>query len=490
MPVGHFCGSKGANVLKMQIQKQVTAWMQEHREEIVRDIFRLVRIPSISNLGSGVEPFGQPCRDVLDEMLQIGREQGFHTKNYEYRCGALWLEGTEEDAENSIGFWGHLDVVPPGNNWEYSPFEPFEKDGWLIGRGVEDNKGSTVAILYLIRCLKELGITGKYPLRLFVGCDEERGMEDVTWFAKNHPCPKISIVVDSSFPVCYGEKGIIETTLKAAEPFSEEVISMQGGLASNIVPDVAEICVRRSERVQNALTLLPKELEVVEEEEFLRITARGKAGHTAFPEGSVNAIERLIKGVLYAELLPDADAEKLFFMAQAAQDCYGRGLHIACKDELSGDLTCVGSMCGMDDSRRPWLHFNIRYPITADAGWLEEQIRNAGAAWGFAPEQLEVNGPNYFPKENQAVEILSRAYADITGDNTEPFVMGGGTYARKLPRAFAYGPGFPGEEKNPPMVQPGHGGAHGPDEALSLESLFRAAEIIAVGIAGLEEADW
>ena len=68
--------------------------------------------------------------------------------------------------------------------------------------------------------------------------------------------------------------------------------------------------------------------------------------------------------------------------------------------------------------------------------------------------------------------------------------MGGGTYARKLPRAFAYGPGFPGEEKNPPMVQPGHGGAHGPDEALSLESLFRAAEIIAVGIAGLEEADW
>ena len=39
----------------------------------------------------------------------------------------------------------HFDVVPPGEGWEFNPFEPFIKDGKLFGRGAADDKGSVIA---------------------------------------------------------------------------------------------------------------------------------------------------------------------------------------------------------------------------------------------------------------------------------------------------------------------------------------------------------
>ena len=46
--------------------ERVGRWFEEHREEMIRDIIRLVRIPSISDPLSETGPFGKACRLVLD----------------------------------------------------------------------------------------------------------------------------------------------------------------------------------------------------------------------------------------------------------------------------------------------------------------------------------------------------------------------------------------------------------------------------------------
>ena len=95
---------------------RVDRWVEEHREALVKDIMRLVKIRSVSQYDTGEGPFGPGCREALHEMLKIGEEHGFSTRNYEDHVGSLWLEG-EDRLDEAIGFWGHLDVVPEGDGW-------------------------------------------------------------------------------------------------------------------------------------------------------------------------------------------------------------------------------------------------------------------------------------------------------------------------------------------------------------------------------------
>ena len=58
--------------------------------------------------------------------------------------------------------------------------------------------------------------------------------------------------------------------------------------------------------------------------------------------------------------------------------------------------------------------------------------------------------------------LFRSLYNEITGSNKECFVMGGGTYARKLPHAFAYGLGGMEETQEDKRIRselflPGHG---------------------------------
>src|SRR5699024_12043674 len=50
--------------------------------------------------------------------------------------------------EKETALLGHLDVVPEGDGWSHDPYDMIEKDGYIYGRGVADDKGPTVLGLY------------------------------------------------------------------------------------------------------------------------------------------------------------------------------------------------------------------------------------------------------------------------------------------------------------------------------------------------------
>lgn len=462
-----------------QLAKQIEQWIQDHEEEMLEDIKRICRIRSVSNAESEVQPYGEGCRKVLDEMLAIGKEHGFITHNYEYQCGSLCLE--EGDMDNTIGFWGHLDVVPEGDNWQYTaPYEPIIKDGFMIGRGVSDNKGPTIATMYILQCLKELGIPMKHHLKMFVGCDEEAGMRDTAYYAANYPCPAMSIIADSGFPVCYGEKGILEADLAADALVSDVILELSAGRASNMVADLAEMKLKKTPEVQKGLTKLQEDIQIQEEENAYTLTAKGISRHTAHPYGAMNAILKLTEALETAEFLTESDRKALAFMSEVNRDFNGAGLNIAFEDELSGPLTCVGSMAGIRDGHL-YLHVNIRYSITKDGEQLMQEIEEQCKANGFTEQVRMHSKPNYYPKEKPAVGLLTRLYNEVAGDDKEAFVMGGGTYARTLPNALAFGMGLPeGKGTKSDLFVPGHGGAHEPDEGLCIADLKMAMKIFAL----------
>ena len=470
------------------LYKKISCWMDEHVDEMTRDIVRLVKIPSISDPDSDIKPFGPGCRAALEEMLKIGNEYGFKTKNYENYVGALWLD--DGSPENTVGMWNHLDVVPAGDNWEYGPFEGVIKDGYIIGRGAQDNKGPAVGMLYLMRCLKELNITTKYRLCLFVGCDEERGMSDLEYYCAHYETPAMSIIADSGFPVCYGEKGILEGRMISLKTLSGEVVELTGGTAGNIIPDKA-VAVLKGDRAARRAKTLPEGFEVHTEAGLTTITAHGISAHSAFPKGGQNAIQRLIKGLLSEKVLSEEDSHILQPFAEANQDYYGEAAGISYEDEVSGKLTCAGTVLRVKEGHVQ-LIFNIRYPVTDSEEQIEAGLKLFCGSHGCRWERTGGSGPSYFPKEHPAVDLLTGVYNEIMGLETKPFVMGGGTYAKKLPSAFAYGVGgMPKteEEKNCHLFQPQHGGAHQPDEGLNIASLAKALKIYAMSMIALDGID-
>ena len=186
--------------------------------------------------------------------------------------------------------------------------------------------------------------------------------------------------------------------------------------------------------------------------------------------------------------------QKLFLeLAGVTKEYYGETEKIVFSDEVSGKTTCAGTVLSMEEGHL-CINLNIRYAITQDSSSLMDQLEKYALAHGLEWRLERLSKPNYFPKEHPAVGYLTDLYNEWMETHTEAFVIGGGTYARKLPKAFAYGiGGMPktaddtAREKR--LFKPGTGGAHEPDEGLNLRMYFAAMKFYTLAVIGLDQLD-
>lgn len=433
-----------------EIAKKISDYVDSQRDAIIADITRLVEIPSVSVKTPGDKPFGQGCYDALCQMLDIAKEHGMVTRNYENYCGGAWYEGSE-DAD--IGFWGHMDVVPEGDNWSYPPYKATIKDGYMICRGCGDNKGPTVATMYAVQCLKALALPLRRKYKLFFGCNEEKGMEDVMYYVDHYKSPALCITPDTSFPVKYAEKGVLDLDIFAPADAKNAITEFSAGLASNIVPNEAHAVAGD-----------------------VAYATKGVAAHTAYPYSGVNAIAELVPQLLGRDDLSSAERRALELFALIVADFNGIAVGAACEDEISGPMTCVGSMARMENGAMV-LHINIRYPVRVPSCGIIASLEAAAAKYGCSVGVVRDSKPNDFPADHPIVSKITQVCSDFVGKPMESGVMGGGTYARKLPRAFACGMGLDKPEGWQDMFLPGHGGAHAPDECLHIDTLLKGIKL-------------
>ncbi|GIV09786.1 MAG: dipeptidase PepV [Fimbriimonadales bacterium] len=436
-------------------REQLIQWIEDHVEPMTRDFQALLRAPSVRNDAERAPhaPFGKGVREALDVTLELGRRFDLNPRDFDgYACDMTLGDGVELVASLS-----HIDVVPEGNYWNYPAFGAEIHDGYIYARGATDNKGATLASIYALRALKELGVPLKRRVRLIIGCDEESRWECMQHYMAHEPeRPAWGVSPDAGWPFIYGEKGIANLYLeKAIEPTDGvRVLWAKGGERHNMVPDRAEALINTplqpDVRVEG--------VEVQPDPAGWRVIAKGKSSHGSHPEGGINAVSRLLEA-LEPLNLPDNE-QWLHTVLEWSQSLDGAALGIAHADEASGALTSNLGVFDYDGTRVLCV-FNIRYPVTWSLDALKERLQPVLEATGFRLSEVRHTPPLYIPPDTPFLQAILHTYREETGDHeSQPTTMGGGTYARTMPNLVAIGAAFEGD-----------GEAHQADERISIASM-------------------
>ncbi|MEP6757194.1 MAG: dipeptidase PepV [Chthonomonadales bacterium] len=449
-------------------------WIDAHKDEFISGLQGCLRIPSKKEDASGPKaPYGQPIREALTYTLDLCEFLGFRVKDVDGHAGhAEFGDGVE-----MVAALGHLDVVPEGDRWVHDPYGAEIDNGYIFARGASDDKGPTYAALFGAKAVMESGLPLKRRIRVIFGCDEESGFGCVHhyWDVAKEERPVLAFTPDASFPLVYAEKGIANLILETKrKPGSGglKLVSADGGRRPNMVPDraVAKLNGDSASLISAARTLADfwdKNVSFEAGESQIIVTAIGKSAHGATPQVGDNAVARLCRAL--ADLDLPEDKSWLQFVA-ASEDPTGASLGYSGRDDVAGSLTSnLGVFLATEDVVQ--ITMNVRYCVTWTIDNLLAKLNTvlSGTEWYLAEHSDSI--PLHVPLDKEPVTTLLRVYREETQDyESQPYTIGGGTYARATPNAVCFGASFPEGDDGP---------AHEPEEKISIEDIIRSAKIYA-----------
>ena len=220
--------------------------MIDNREQFLKDLAEIVAFDSVERERSAADaPFGAEVRGALDCFLNKASYYGLKVGENGGYYG--WAEYGDHE-KPLIGILAHADIVPAGGGWTSDPF--------TVRRGVADDKGPLVTMLYVLKKLRDEKVKLRHRVRLIVGCNEETGSLCLKKYAEEGEIPVVSLVPDSDFPVINSEKGILHTDVAITpdEQFTSSVASLRAGTRANVVPGEAEKrlgCMRKAARADS-----------------------------------------------------------------------------------------------------------------------------------------------------------------------------------------------------------------------------------------------
>ncbi len=416
----------------------LNAWWDEHQNEYIEDLKGFVAIPSIAIENKDGYPFGRPCYDALIYMKQLMEKYGLDSSMIK----DVFVKGSyNPNADKSIAIACHSDVVPVDGEWERSPFELFLKDNHLVGRGSTDNKGATIASLYALRYLKQIGYESKNDFTLLVGSAEEIGMPDVKLAFPDGNGAALTLVPDSGFPLSYGEKASLKAKIRI-DLEDSDIISIDGGQGTGVIDKA--ICTYKKDGAT------------------ITIAAHGKARHSATPDGGECALIALLNMLEERGLVPDGSELKK--VRESFVDFYGSDLDLKIDDEEYGPLTLVITKAETS-GRILTLTLNSRFKASIKPEYVFYYIKKV-----FKNAELVSSSGGYKTELDEKLLAINAISNRIYASDRAPYIMAGGTYARLMSPAVAFGMGSPLGNRRPPFPE-GEGRAHQRNESVDIERM-------------------
>lgn len=457
-----------------EVFDKIDAYIYANRDRIIEDLMTLVRIPSVQGEATPDMPYGEDCDRMLIETDALYRRHGFSGKINHEGGYAVSYYG---DGKKTIGLFSHGDVVPVDGEWLMCPpFEPIIRDGYIFGRGCNDDKSGILETVWAAEIIRELGFDLKSRLLMFTGVNEETGMGDIEAYVKNEPMPELSIVPDGGYPCYSGECTILRFKLISENKF-KKIKKIYGGKVCNVILGEVTAEISYDEKLFRQIEKACREndgFEISHNSDIITVVAKGISSHVISPENSLNAGKVLADMLTGCDALGQNDIEILKSAGEFLADGYGTGLGVAFTDKDFGKLVCGNGIINTTDGALD-LFFDIR--VGPEFGVEELRAKLRGVE-GWEYHEMQCSEGYYLDEDNPLRALAEKTYAAVSGiENTVSEKIAGMTHAKRLKNAVTVG--TVGYYKAKPIDLPaGHGGVHQPDEKMSLDGFFEAIKIL------------
>ncbi|MDY6367055.1 MAG: Sapep family Mn(2+)-dependent dipeptidase [Clostridia bacterium] len=408
--------------------------------EYLTALSKLIEFKSVEGKSEPYAPYGKEVKGAIDFFLDTAKNLGFKTKNYDGYAGEVTFgEGRE------IGIIGHVDVVPEGEGWNTPPYVLTEKDGYLCGRGVLDDKGPLLASLFALKELKDSGEKVNCKFRLFVGGNEETGWRDAEYLKAHANLPEYGFSPDGNFPVSYAEKGVLIVEFKLPE--LKNFCDLTGGTVFNAVCGYATVKPKFTPDSEKL-----KKFGLTYDDKKGIIESVGKSAHGSRPDLGKNAFLPLF------EYMADCGEDLNDIIDCLFKD---KGNLKNIKSE-QGITTFSPNLVGKEDDG-VYIKCDCRFPYPVETAELKKVFDSFDIPYKTSLKHTT----QYSEKEGFLVKTLLKAYNSVTGGKAEPISQGGSTFARVFKKGVAFGPEFPDEPST----------IHEPNERVKIEDLKKIYEI-------------
>ena len=148
----------------------IKAKAEGYRADMTKFLRDLIRIP-----GESADEEGH-SRRIKEEMEKLG----FDKAEIDPMGNVLGYMGT---GKTLIAFDGHIDTVGIGEitNWKFDPYEGYEDDESIGGRGTSDQLGGIVSAVYGAKIMKDLGMLNDKYTVLVAGTVQEEDCDGLCW---------------------------------------------------------------------------------------------------------------------------------------------------------------------------------------------------------------------------------------------------------------------------------------------------------------------
>ena len=243
---------------------QVLASARQKRAEADAQLFELISIPSVSAL-----PQHAPdCRRAAGWLAQRLRSLGMDVELADVVDGGhpvVVAEWRGRPGAPTLTVYGHYDVQPPDplEEWETPPFEPTVRDGFVFGRGADDNKAQHMASVV---AAGHWFAGGGPPvnLRFLIEGEEEVSGRSLPAYVRANAdrlATDYLLIADGSFAavgqpaIVTGLRGLLYTEVEVAGPRVDLHSGIFGGVAPNPFNSLAHILAGLKDR--NGVVQIP-----------------------------------------------------------------------------------------------------------------------------------------------------------------------------------------------------------------------------------------